>query len=153
MSEPEQPKPPRKGQFQKGNKASKGRPKGAENKFGPGFREKLLAGIIASGEKKARKAGVNGKIDGFSYFVESLVDGNGGAAATLIAKMLPSEPPPQKPIGPPMVVNVHSVAEGQQFLPGNEVLMPFDEAREVWRAYQRLAPRLGRHVYRRSKRS
>jgi hypothetical protein len=41
-----------------------------ENKFGPGFREKLLAGIVASGEKKARKNGVNGKVDGFSYFIE-----------------------------------------------------------------------------------
>ena len=64
MSDPDQPRPPRKGQFQKGNKFAKGRPKGAENKFGPGFREKLLAGIIASGEKKARKNGINLRIPG-----------------------------------------------------------------------------------------
>jgi hypothetical protein len=138
MGDPNQPKPPRKGQFQKGNKFAKGRPKGAENKFGPGFREKLLAGIIASGEKKARKNGVNGKIDGFSYFVESLVDGNGGAAATLIAKMLPSEAPPPKPVGPGITVNISSVAEGQQFSPGTpdlRILMPFDEAGACWTAY------------------
>jgi hypothetical protein len=39
------------------------------------------------------------------------------------------------PKGPGPVVNVRSVAEGQQFLPGNEVLMPFDEATKAWKAY------------------
>ena len=81
---------------------------------------------------------MNGKIDGFSYFVESLVDGNGGAAATLIAKMLPSEAPPPKPVGPGVTVNIHSAAEGQQFSPGTpdlRVLMPFDEAGVCWTAY------------------
>ena len=107
----------------------------SENKFGPGFREKLLAGIIASGEKKARKNGVNGKVDGFAYFVESLVDGNGGAAATLIAKMLPSEPPPPAFNGPGVTINVHSAAEGEVFLPGNEVLAPLEFAREAWLAF------------------
>ena len=128
MDELDEPKPPRKGQFQKGNKFSKGRAKGTENKFGPGFREKLLAGIVASGEKKAKKNGVNGKVDGFQYFIETLVDGNGGAAATLIAKMLPPEQPPEKAAGPGVNINVVSAAEGQQYLPGNTVWMPFDEA-------------------------
>jgi hypothetical protein len=34
----------------------------------------------------------------------------------------------------PMAINVHSVAEGQQFAPGNTVLMPFDEAAKAWSA-------------------
>ena len=114
-----------------------------------------FAGIIASGEKKARKAGVNGKVDGFAYFVESLVDGNGGAAATLIAKMLPAEQPAPAFNGPGVTINVHSAAEGQQFSPGGpdeRVLMPFEMATEVWRAYN-AGPEDGRHVCRRSNRS
>jgi hypothetical protein len=65
-------------------------------------------------------------------------DGNGGAAATLIAKMLPPEQPPEKLIGPAMIVNVHSVDVGQQFSPGGpdeRVLMPFDELDACWAAY------------------
>jgi hypothetical protein len=88
MTDPDQPKAvDAKGRFLPGNKIGKGRPKGSPNQFGPNFREKLLAGIARSGTKKARKAGVNHKVDGLEYFVENLVDSNGGAAATLIAKL------------------------------------------------------------------
>jgi hypothetical protein len=136
MTDPDPPEAPRiKGRFQPGNKAGKGRPKGAENKFGPGFRQKLLAGIARSGVKKAKKAGVNGKVDGFEYYIESLVDNNGGAAATLISRLIPPEAAPEAPKGPGVIVNVRSIAEGQQFLPGNEVLMPFEEATKAWLAY------------------
>ena len=77
------------------------------------------------------------------YFVESLVDTNGGAAATLIAKLIPPEQPPEAS-GGSMIVNVSSVATGQQFAPGNEVLLPFEMATglkafnagaESWAAY------------------
>ena len=137
MTDPDQPKPANvKGRFQPGNKLGKGRPKGAENKFGPNFREKLLAGIARSGAKKAKKAGVNHKVDGLEYFVENLVDSNGGAAATLIAKLIPQDvPSPELSRAPGVVVNVSSVAEGQQFAPGNEVLMPFEESAKAWKAY------------------
>lgn len=36
---------------------------------------------------------------------------------------------------PGVVVNISSVAEGQQFAPGNEVLMPFEEAGKAWAAH------------------
>ena len=60
--------------------------------------------------------------------------------------------------GAPLTINVCSAAEGQQYLPGNEVLMPFEESREVWRAYnagpeawaaclQMLEPKLTRAAY------
>lgn len=145
--EPDQPSEPptkdAKGRFLPGNKVARGRPRGSENKFGPGFRDKLLAGIARSGTKKAKKAGINHKVDGFEYFVENLVDSNGGAAATLIAKLIPPEQPPEAS-GGSMIVNVSSVATGQQFAPGNEVLLPFEMATglkafnagaESWAAY------------------
>ena len=36
----------------------------------------------------------------------------------------------------PTVVHIRSVAEGQQFAPGGEVLMPFDMAHLAWTAYK-----------------
>ena len=57
--EPDQPSEPptkdAKGRFLPGNKVARGRPRGSENKFGPGFRDKLLAGIAGSGTRKPRK--------------------------------------------------------------------------------------------------
>jgi hypothetical protein len=137
--EPDQPSEPptkdAKGRFLPGNKVARGRPRGSQNKFGPGFRDKLLAGIARSGTKKAKKAGINHKVDGFEYFVENLVDSNGGAAATLIAKLIPPEQPPELPAGPGVIINLRSAAEGQQFAPGNEVLMPFEDAGKAWAAF------------------
>jgi hypothetical protein len=124
-----------KGRFLPGNRSGRGRPKGSPNQFGPGFREKLLAGIARSGTKKAKKAGVNHKVDGLEYFVESLVDSNGGAAATLIAKLIPPEQPPEFS-GSPLIVNVRPVAEGNQFAPGNKVLLPCESCAEAWQAYR-----------------
>ena len=79
---------------------------------------------------------MNHKVDGLEYFVENLVDTNGGAAATLISKMIaPEQPSTPEWSGLPAIINISTIAEGQQFLPGGEVLMPFEEAREVWRAF------------------
>ena len=136
MSEQDPPKATdAKGRFLPGNKIARGRPKGSENKFGPGFRDKLLAGISRSGQKKAKKAGVNAKVDGLEYFVESLVDANAAAAATLIAKLIPPEQPPEAS-GSPLSVNIVSVLEGNMFAPGKTVLLPFDECAEAWAAYR-----------------
>lgn len=138
--EPDQPSEPptkdAKGRFLPGNKVARGRPRGSENKFGPGFRDKLLAGIARSGTKKAKKAGINHKVDGFEYFVENLVDSNGGAAATLISKLIPPEQAQREfPISP-MIINVRSVAEGNMFAPGNLVLLPCEQCAEAWQAYR-----------------
>jgi hypothetical protein len=96
-----------------------------------------LAGIARSGAKKAKKAGINHKVDGIEYFVENLVDSNGGAAATLIAKLIPPEQPPELPAGPGVIINIRSAAEGQQFAAGNEVLMPFEDAGKAWAAFNK----------------
>ena len=49
-----------------------------------------------------------------------------------------------------MIVNVSSVATGQQFAPGNEVLLPFEMATAAWKAFNAGA-RAGRHICNRSK--
>jgi hypothetical protein len=41
----------------------------------------------------------------------------------------------ERPQSPPTPIHISTVAAGQQFLPGGEILMPFDEAGKVWRAY------------------
>jgi hypothetical protein len=131
MGDPEQP---RKGRFQPGNKFGRGRVRGSENKFGPNLREKLLAGIARSGERKAKRAGVNGKVDGTAFFIETLME-NTAAASALLSKLIPPPEQPEKPAGPAIVVNVSPVAEGQQFAPGHKVLLPFDEAGKAWAAH------------------
>jgi len=70
MSNPDQPDQPKKGRFQPGHKLSKGRKPGAIGR--KTLRDKLLNGLARSGEKKALKAGINGKIDGFEYFCREL---------------------------------------------------------------------------------
>ena len=138
MTDPDQPKPATdaKGRFQPGNKVGRGRPKGAENKFGPGFREKLLAGIARSGVKKAKKAGINHRIDGLEYYIESLVDNNAGAAATLIAKLIPPEQPPPELSGSPTTIVVNPVLSGNMYAPGHTVLLPYEQCGEAWRAHR-----------------
>jgi hypothetical protein len=131
MSEPDAP---RKGRFQPGNTFGRGRKKGSQNKFGPNLREQLLAGIAASGEKKAKRAGVNGKVDGTSFFIETLME-NTAAASALLSKLIPPPDQPEKVVGSPIVVNVIPIAQGQMFLPGGKVLMPGDEAAKAWEAF------------------
>ena len=138
MREPDQPKPmtDAKGRFLPGHKLSRGRPKGSPNQFGPNFREKLLAGIARSGVKKARKAGVNQKVDGIEYFVENLVDTNGGAAATLIAKLIPpEEPKPEKGGGGITNVNVINIPPNHQVCPDGNFRPEF-EAVVLWRQHR-----------------
>ena len=127
-----------KGRFKPGNKLGKRRVKGQKNKFGPDLRAKLMAGIAAAGDRKARKAGKNGKIDGFDFYLEQLFDTSNAAAATLLAKLIPPEKTPEVS-GGRVIVNVHSVAEGQFYSPGHAILLPIEESTKAWQAF-RLGP-------------
>lgn len=120
--------------FQPGNKLATGRPKGSPNK---NLREKLLNGLARSGKKKALKAGLNHKIDGFEYFVEHLADTNSSAAASLVSKLIPPEETKSTAAYGPVTIIIEPIASGQQLLPGNcGVLMPFDESTASWDAYR-----------------
>jgi hypothetical protein len=136
--DPEQPpSTDAKGRFLPGNKLGKGRAKGTPNKFGPGFREKLVNGITKAGIKKAKKAGRNEKVDGLEFYIEDLAANNSSAAATLISKLIPPESASQSGYsGPAINYIIASAAEGQQYLPGNKVLAPFEAATAAWAAYR-----------------
>jgi hypothetical protein len=103
-----------KGRFLPGHKLARGRPKGSENKFGPSFRERLLAGISRAGVKKAKKAGTNQKVDGLEYYIEDLASNNGAATASIISKLIPP-PEPESTGGGTMVVNIVPVVSGTWF--------------------------------------
>ena len=105
-------------------------------RFGPSFRAKLVAGITAAGEKKAVKDGVNGEVDGLTYFVEVLASSNNAAAATLISKLIPPETPQPETSGAPLNVNVISVCEGNMWAPGKTLLLPYEECGEAHQAYR-----------------
>jgi hypothetical protein len=76
----------------------------------------VFAAFKAAGVKKAEKNGVNCPIDGLTYFVEDLVASSPGAAATLVAKLIPPETPPQAP--PTNIrVQIHPVVAGSYFSP------------------------------------
>ena len=137
MTDPDQPSPMNaKGRFQPGNKIGRGRPKGVPNTFGPGFRERLLAGISRAGEKKAKKAGVNSKVDGITYYLEHLADTNGAATASIISKLIPPEAPPPELSGSPTAIIINPVLSGNMYAPGQTVLLPYDECGEAWTAYR-----------------
>jgi hypothetical protein len=138
--EPPADPPPRdaKGRLLPGAKIGRGRPKGSENKFGPGFRDRLMAGISRAGTRKAKKAGVNQKVDGIEYYAEHLADTNSAATASIISKLIPPEAPQAAAPSEIMVVNVHSIDHGQQFSPGgpeDRILMPFEMTEATWAAY------------------
>lgn len=128
------PKQDARGRFVRGNKAAGSR-KGIPNKYGPTFRDKLMAGIDSAGLKKAKKNGVNVKVDGLTYLVEDLVQNNSSAAATLIAKLIPPELPPENAIAA-ATVNILPVESGQHYGPGNEVLLPGEECARAWTAFR-----------------
>ena len=139
MTDPDPPPPmtDAKGRFCLGIRLREAGRREARTSSGRAFAT-ILAGITRSGAKKARKAGVNQKVDGVEFFIEQLVDGNAGAAATLIAKLIPPEPPAPEFSGPGLIVNVASAHEGQQFAPGYpdvKVLLPWDESGRAWTAY------------------
>ena len=63
---------------------------------------------------------------------------NTAAASALLSKLIPAEAPQIETPRAPAIINISSVASGQQFSPGTpdlRVLMPFDEARACWAAY------------------
>ena len=135
MSDPEQPSERSKGhRFTKGHEKFGGRQKGSPNK---NIREQALAGLARGGANKARKAGVNGKVDGLAYFFEDLAEKNSSAAAALAGKLISSEPPPDTSSGitPGFIVNVVSAAQGTSFSPGNITLLPFDISAVAWKAF------------------
>ncbi len=136
---PEQPlEPPMqdaKGRFVKGNKFGKGRVKGVPNKFGPSFREKLLAGFAASGTKKAKKSGTNQKIDGITAYAEHIADTNSSAAAGIISKMIPPEPEPSPGGDFVHTINIVSVPPGHQQCPDGD-FRPEREATPLWEAHK-----------------
>ena len=105
----------KKGRFAPGHKRIGGRTKGTENKFGPNLRAKLLNGIAKAGLRKAKKAGVNTKIDGVEYYIEDLAVANGTAAATLISKLIPPEQPKSEFSGSGTTINIHPIAAGTFF--------------------------------------
>jgi len=134
MSDPEDQPKSTKGRFQPGNRFAKGRQPGAIGK--KTFREKLLSGLARSGEKRARKDGVNGKIDGIERFVEHLADTNSSAAASLVSKLIPPEEQKTNANGHTTAIIINSVLAGNQFAPGKcGVLLPFDLCTEAWAAY------------------
>jgi hypothetical protein len=56
--------------------------------------------------------------------------------ATLVALRSGLPETIERPKAPELpIINIRTAAEGQQFAPGNEVLMPFDVAAKAWQAY------------------
>ena len=70
-----------------------------------------MAGIAASGAKRAKKAGINHKVDPVEYLVSELFDNN-AAAATLLAKPIPPEAKAEPAAGARVTVNIHPIASG-----------------------------------------
>jgi hypothetical protein len=136
----DQSDPPKstKGRFQKGHTLTKGRQRGALGK--KTLQQKLLSGLTRSGEKKARKAGHNGKVDGFEFFIEGLADTNSSAAAALTAKLLALEPPPalNDDGSVATTINVFSIPSGHALCPDGNVRPNF-EAEPLWDAHHAAA--------------
>jgi hypothetical protein len=115
MSNPDQSKGHR---FTKGHKKYGGRQKGSPNK---NIREQALAGLARGGANKARKAGINGKVDGLTFFFEDLAEKNSSAAAALAGKLISSEPPPSAGMGyTPPTITIVSVPSNH-FLTGEQI--------------------------------
>ena len=56
--------------------------------------------------------------------------------ATLVALRSGLPETIERPKAPELpIINIHTAAEGQQFAPGNTVLLPFEEAARAWKAY------------------
>jgi len=136
MSDQDQPKQPKKGQFQPGHKLSKGRQPGAIGK--KNIREQALTGLTRAGVNIARKNGTNTKVsDGLAEFFRDLAEKNSSAAAALAGRLIGSEPEQKTDAaGYTMPIIVNTVVSGNQFAPGKTVLLPFDQCEEAWRAYR-----------------
>ena len=143
------PKPPltgeithnARGKFVKGNTASRGRPKVARNKTTLTTIEMLR---LAAAKKGSDGAGLGGE----QGFLDAICERNPELIAShLIRATVPpaKEAPVEVGAGYSTSIIVRAIDCGQQFAPGGEVLLPFEEAGlahkafnagvETWKAY------------------
>jgi hypothetical protein len=120
------------GKFVKGNRAGPGRPKGLANKMTLTVRQAMEAAAAKVGFDGKGKGGRDGYLERVARDKPELFTHHYLRATVPPAK----EPEPTGEGGGHITVVINSISQGQQFAPGNQVLMPEQEAMLAWAAYR-----------------